>query len=302
MKDNKDDFSNQVFQDLLNYRQEVSSTLGQERGTAIVDTTGFYDGYSGASQEVLITSFVAAYTGKSPGKVGVNQTGIKMAPNWRLSYDGLSKLPAIRKLMRSFTINHAYRSQYAVSYQTNQQAIADENLRGGANNDFLPAQQISTVTLNESFSPLLNFDITWNNSLITRFELKRDRQISLSLANQQITENKNKEYVIGLGYRFKNVKFPFKVGTKELKSDLNCRADISIRDNINIIRKINELSNEPTAGRRVISFKLSADYIVNQKVSIRAFFDRQITKPALSIPFPTYNTNAGVSVRLTLTQ
>jgi len=302
VKDDKKDFSNQVFEDLLGYRTQVSSTLGQARGTDFVDTTGYYDGYSGNSQQVLITSFVAAYTGKTPDKIGTSATGIKMAPNWRLSYDGLSKLPAIKKFMRSFTINHAYKSQYSVTYQTNNQAVADPNLRGGANSDFLQAEQISTVTLNEAFSPLINFDITWNNSLITRFELKKDRQISLSLANQQITENKNKEYVIGLGYRFKNVKFPFKVGTKDLKSDLNCRADISIRDNINIIRKINELTNEPTAGRRVISFKLSADYIVNQKISIRAFFDRQITKPALSIPFPTYNTNAGVSVRLTLSQ
>ncbi len=154
----------------------------------------------------------------------------------------------------------------------------------------------------EQFSPLINLDMTWNSSLITRIELRQDRNVSMSFANNQVTEIQGKEYIIGLGYRISNLKLPIKIGKIERSSDLDLRADLSIRDNRTIIRRIVENRNELTAGQRIFSVKFTADYRFSNKLNLRLFYDRVANTPLISSTFPTANTNAGISLRFTLSQ
>ena len=51
-----------------------------------------------------------------------------------------------------------------------------------------------------------------------------------------------------------------------------------------------------------MSVKVTGDYRVSAKLNIRAFYDYVSTTPAISTTFPTSNTNAGISLRFTLTQ
>ncbi len=120
------------------------------------------------------------------------------------------------------------------------------------------------------------------------------------MANLQITEVKDTEFKVGAGYKFKNVKFPIKLGSKETKSDLNLNVSLSMRNSITVIRKASELISDATTGRKIFAIKLSADYQVNQRVTLRAYYDRTVTKPVLSLPFPNYVTNAGISIRFIL--
>jgi cell surface protein SprA len=121
------------------------------------------------------------------------------------------------------------------------------------------------------------------------------------MANSQITEIRTREVVVGVGYRFKEVPPPFAKRFKwKIKSDLNLRSDVSFRRNQTIIRKIVEGVNQPTAGQTVISIKISADYILNERLNLRLFYDRIITTPLISTTFPTSNTNAGISLRFTI--
>jgi cell surface protein SprA len=113
---------------------------------------------------------------------------------------------------------------------------------------------------------------------------------------------RGKEYVVGTGYRFKNVKFPFAVGGNTPKSDLNLRVDLSLRDNATVIRKMEERQNQVTAGQNILSIKTSADYVLNQRLNIRAFYERVVNTPVISTSFPSANTNAGISLRFTLAQ
>jgi cell surface protein SprA len=128
----------------------------------------------------------------------------------------------------------------------------------------------------------------------------------LSFVNNQLTETRSNELVIGTGYRFKSV--PFKVRslatgkTVKMKSDLNVKLDFSIRDNKTILRQIEEKNNKISTGTRVISINASADYMISQKLNVRLFFDQTISKPHVSEQIPTSNTNAGISFRFTLTQ
>lgn len=297
-----DDFVSQVFQNMLANRPVISARMGQQVGAAIDAETGYADGYGPTQQDVVIASFLAAYTGKSADNVKLDSLSLIPAPNWDVTYDGLTKLPLFDKWFRTFTMKNSYRSTFNVSsYQTNLLYIEDAGVRDISGN-FLPEKQIAVVTIQEVMRPFMGFDATLKNSLLAKFEYNRDRNLSLSLTNNQVTEVRGKEFVIGTGYRFKGVKFPFAIGGTTPKSDLNLRVDLSLRENSTIIRKVQEQQNQPTAGQNIISIKTSADYVINDRLNVRAFYERVINTPVISTSFPSANTNTGISLRFTLAQ
>ena len=153
-----------------------------------------------------------------------------------------------------------------------------------------------------NLAPFFKLDLTMKNSMTTRLEYKKDRTISLSLSNSQITEVQGSEYVIGLGYRIQGVRLIFDggAGQKQVNSDLDLRADISLRNNKTIIRRIEEETNQPTSGQSLITLKFSADYVVNNRVNMKLFYDQVVTDYVVSSSFPTSNTNVGISIRFTL--
>ncbi|MGB6036075.1 MAG: hypothetical protein WBG42_07390, partial [Cryomorphaceae bacterium] len=89
---------------------------------------------------------------------------------------------------------------------------------------------------------------------------------------------------------------------KTRKSDLNVRFDLSIRDTEVIARRMDEGTNQITSGQNLLSIKTAIDYVISDRLNIRAFYDHQINQPKVSISFPTSNINTGVSLRFTLTQ
>jgi len=296
------DKSSEVFRNFLDERKKVSQRLGDENGNSIVSNGAYADGYSGTSQEVLIPTFIAAYSGKSGDKVSIKSfTKYIPLPNWRITYDGLSKIALINRLFKKFTLSHSYKSTLNYgSFTSNLLYNVNENNGDpearDINGDFIPDLQIATVSISERYSPLLGVDMTLNNNMLLKVEYKRDRSASMSMANSQITEVKGSEWSVGTGYKFRNVRLFKKT------ANLDTRIDVGIRNNNTIIRKIVEEVNQLTAGQRVLSVKLTGDYRVSAKLNIRAFYDYVSTKPFISTNFPTSNTNAGISLRFTLTQ
>ena len=259
-------------------------------------------GYGPTSQEVMIPAFLAAYSGRNAKNSKLKAFPAIPLPNWRITYDGFIKISYIKKRFKQFSISHAYRSTYSVgSYQTNlNYGNGDEiNLN---NMSYHVQRDISQVTINEQFSPLFKVDMTWKNSLLTKVELKRSRVLSLSLANNQLTETGSQEYVLGVGYRIKDVEFKMFSGgsRKKISSDLDLKLDFSLMNNKTVIRKVIEDLEQITMGQRLIKIKFSADYVVSQKINIKAFYDRVITNPFISTTFPSSITNVGFSLRFTL--
>jgi cell surface protein SprA len=82
--------------------------------------------------------------------------------------------------------------------------------------------------------------MTWKNSLITKIEFRRSRDLSLSLQNSQITDVTGREITIGTGYIVKNFELPFKIqgSGKKIKSDLNIRGDVTVRTNKTVVRRV----------------------------------------------------------------
>lgn len=307
-KGDENSLTNATFTQMLALRPDISQVVGD--GTDLSHITedtvssggGYMDGFNGLQQNVLIGSFVAAYTGVDVNHKSVTNIFSRMPlPNWRITYDGLTSIPFIKKAFKRISFNHAYKSNFNIAgYTTNlnfnqNEAVVD------LNGNVIAQKQIMQVSISEQFAPLLGVDITLKNDLMAKFEFKKDRNIGLGLANAQITEIKGTELTIGTGYTWKKLQLPFKIQGKPLDAkDLVMRLDISMRDNKTIIRKIAEQQNQPTAGQRIVSIKFSASYQLTDKFVVRAYFDRVVNQPFISTSYPTANTNSGIALRFQL--
>ena len=302
-------YMDQTFSDMRNNRANVSALLADEFGNSAgyVDSTGYYDGYGANQQDVLIGSFLEAYTGLGNGSKFFDVFKAIPLPNWDIRYDGLSKFEFMKKYVRNFTLRHAYRSTVSVSnFQTNL-AWQDENgvQQRDVSGNYLAQNQITSITITEQFAPFLGLDATWiigKNGLITSFEYKRDRSLALNVPNMQITEMRGSEWVIGAGYKFSKVKLPFKFMGTRPESDLNLRFDLSIRNNITVSRNIIEDTNQPTSGQNTYSVKFRVDYNIGPNLNVAYYFDRVVNTPVLSNAYPTANTATGISLRFNLAQ
>ena len=294
----------------LDQSRIANSDFGYVPGT-FNPKTGFPSGYGPAAQEVLIPAFLAAYSGNSAESVSLSPfpSAKFMMPNWRLQYSGMvNKIKGLKDIMKSMSISHDYRSTYNVgSYISN---LNYKTQNDGfsyiydANQNFLPKYDIATITINETFNPLFDVDITWLNNLTTRFEYRKSRNIMLSLTNNQAMEQFNNEASLGLGYRIENLKMFIKTKTaqKTLNNDINVRADLTYGKNKTLIRKLIEDNNQTTAGQESFSIKFSADYNLSEVFIVRLFYDRILNSPFISNSYRTTNSNFGVSFRFTLVQ
>lgn len=306
-----------VYSQFLKNRETIARRMGNKMDGLTnqpydpnidVPGDGGKNGYNLNSQEVLVPAFMAAYGNMSPKRVTLNRfpSVFKMMPNWKINFDGLSKISVIQKIARSVSITHAYRATYNVgSYVSNPNYNLDklEQMRDLQRN-FLPELDFSSVSIREQFSPLIGIDITLKNSLSTKFEIKKERNIILSLTNNQLSESMSYEYIVGAGYKISDFKLLVKsaAGKNSFSSDLNLRANLSLRNNTMVLRRIFERDAQGAQGQKVLTIQLSADYMLSDKFNLRMFYDRIVNTPFISLSYATVNSNFGFSLRFSLTQ
>ena len=287
---------------------------------------GYYAGYGRYAQDVLIPAFISAYTNKDPLKVALidQENGdirsnpfrkILPKPNWRLTYSGLTRIPGMEKRFTSFTITHAYTSTLGMNSFNNNLMFQDPlnyNMPGfidTATGNFFPYFLVPNISIQESFAPFIDVDMQFTNQLTARFEYKKSRQLSLSLVDFQLSEARSEEFTIGVGWRKRGLNLPFKVrlpgmkeSSKELSNDLNLRLDLSLRDDATANSRLDQEAALPTAGQKVITISPSIDYVLNNRVNLRLFFDQRRTEPKVSTSAPIVTTRAGLQIRVSLAQ
>jgi len=305
--------SSDAFENLKGYRLDIANRLATQREqqdpTYNRGNEKYPDGYGPNSVEVLVPAFLAAYQDKDPNKVSLGLfPSIKyIRPNWSIRYEGMvSRIPGLNKVMRSLNFQHTYRSSYNVgSYATNLNFDASADglsyIRDLADN-FVPGYDFNSVNIVEAFSPLINMDIMWQSDLTTRAEIKRNRNLNLSFANNQLTEIIGSEYIVGVGYRFTHMDLIIKTKNSQqaYSNDLNIRADVSYRKSKTILRQLDDDDNQITSGQGNFTIKTYADYRLSDKFEMRVFYDRIINDPFTSLSYRTVNANFGVSFRFTL--
>jgi cell surface protein SprA len=265
------------------------------------------------SSDVLIPAFIAAYTGQNPSKAGLTAFPAisSLLPNWKISYDGLLKLPFIKKHFKSMTLNHQYVCTYNVgSYASYLNWVSAGDGIGFVRDVFSGnptpsfAFDISSVSINENFSPLIGIDATFINNITGGVKFQKMRNLSLNVSSYQVIETLSNDITISLGYKYADFNRVLKMKKKgDFSNDLTVRLDFSQRKNQSLIRKIEDQYTQMTQGASVRNIQFSADYAFSKSVTLRAFYDLQVNEPLVSsASYPTSNSNYGISMRLSLTQ
>ena len=294
-KKNKD-FS-EVFDIMKNNRLIIAERLISEKNLNIIeyDNEGFPIGYSKNSQQVLIPAFMSAFLGFDPQKIAFNPISNNPKLNWALKVEVPSDL--LNDNIKRISFGHSYRSNFTINNFRSNLAF-DPDLFDKSGN-YLSKMSYSNLNVVEQFNPLVMIDIQFNNALRLNFDFVKDRAVSLSLANNFITESWGNEYVFGLGYRARNLRINSSLApnSNNFIGDLNIKIDMSLRKNMTVIRNLNIEDNKVSAGQSLVSAKLSADYALTKSFSAIFFYDHMFSKYEVSSAFPQTNIRSGFTLR-----
>lgn len=317
VKTNKEEQS-RLFDQVLDNRRTVADRLAyqNEQWVAngeryVYDSVGndfFPYGYGAISQEVVLYSFVAAYKGSDAKTISLNPFPRIPIPNWTLTYNGLTNIPAVQKLFKSVNITHAYRSTYSInSWRTNvdyDPLNATKTFKNS--NIYIGKFDLGQIVLTEQFSPLFGIDLGLHNSMTARVEYKKQRNLTMSFINNQLTEVNGRELIIGAGYRIKNLALIISsitggAGTRT-SNDLVLKVDLGFRTDITTLRRLDERNSQISAGQYKTNLYVTADYMLSNRFNLQAFFKRDMSDPFVSSQFRNSNTFAGVTMRFNLAQ
>jgi cell surface protein SprA len=307
---NSDINQSSAFDDFRGNRIIIANRLAEQYYNSTTfprDAEGYPAGFGKNSQAVLLPSFLAAYTGAISDKIGEAAKGVSLSafrdfpiPNWTAKYNGLMRYEFFKENFKRFSIQHSYRSSYTInSFRSN----LDYNLnpngvdKGG---NFFNKTIIGNVNLVEQFNPLVRLDFELKNSMKFLAEMKKDRALSMSFDNNLLTEVSGVEFVVGMGYRFKDVAISSKFADNAqgvLKGDINIKADFSYRNNQTIVRYLDYDNNQLAGGQNLWSAKLTADYSLSKNLTTIFYYDHSFSKAVVSTSFPMTNIRAGFTLR-----
>ena len=265
-----------------------------------VANEGYPIGFSKSNQAVLLPSFMAAYTGADASK---SSTGIFRSfpiPNWNVKYNGLMRYKYFKDHFRRFSLQHNYRASYTISQFRSNFDYYENPTGQDVNTNFFNKTIMSNVNLVEQFSPLLRVDFELKNSFRLLTEVKKDRALSMSFDNNLLTEVRGVEYVVGVGYRFKDVIISSRLAdnpTGIIKSDINIKADFSYRNNETLVRYLDYDNNQLAAGQNIWTLKLTADYAFSKNLTAIFYYDHSFSKAVISTSFPLTNIRSGFTLR-----
>jgi cell surface protein SprA len=300
---NSDATSSAAFEDFKANRKIVAKRLaarGDIGNLAILDDDGYPKSYGENNQAVLLPAFLAAYSGSNANNTSLGIFKSIPLPNWSIRYNGFMRYEFFKKNFKRVSLQHNYRASYTINaFRSNLEF--DKNPGGlDKNGNFLNPIIMSNVNLVEQFSPLVRMDFELKNSLKVLTEIKKDRALSMSFDNNLLTEVKGIEYVIGLGYRFKDVIFSSRLAdnpTGIIKSDINIKADLSLRDNQTLVRYLDYNKNQLAAGQNIWTLKVTADYSFSKNLTAIFYYDHSFSKAVVSTTFPLTNIRSGFTLR-----
>ena len=311
MGDANNGYPSSVFEKFCNALPEYQAKAAEHYGTAV-------DQYSAA---VMIPAFLNTYTGSGGGSLDFFPALTRLLPNWTVRYSGLSKLHWFSEHFKSVNVNHSYKSVYAVGSYTS-----------GANATSVLGWSVPTVTINESFAPLLGVDVTFLNNLTVKAEYRKTRTLSLSTTSVQINEGRSNDWVIGMGYKISDFRLFSSGATRKIKKaqgagskgqgagskeqstqsnnrksginhDLNLRLDFSLRNQAAITRDIASRTSSASSGNSALKISFMADYTLSRLLTMSFYYDRQTNTPLLSSSsYPTTTRDFGLSLKFSLTR
>ena len=216
----------------------------------------------------------------------------------------------MKKIFKSFTINHAYQCTYSVGgYSSYLHWVAVDGNLGFAMNEVsgqpVPSSpfNISSVAITEKFAPLFGVNMTFNNDLTVNAEYRDARTLNLNSSAGQIVETTSKQISIGAGFKFANFNKVLKMAKSQggVSNDLSLNLDFAFSNNQSLIRRIETAYTQATQGTQTFSINFMASYVLSKRITLNAYFDHQVNTPLVSnSSYPTSNSSYGISVNMSL--
>lgn len=294
--------------------QIIASRLNTQRGW--IEGEGYsikpgekINGVSEKSTDVIIPALLATYTGIDANKIPLTaRPGLAwIRPNWRLNFNGNpQRIEWMKDYVHSLNFTHSYKSTYSIgNFETNLFYQPGEDgfswIREG--DIFVPQLTITSVNIQEAFSPLINIDVGFHNNLSARFDIKKTRNLNFDFASNQLNEMNKNEFSVGLGYRLSGLDMILKTrnNREEISNDVNMRLDISNTNYKNVLRKLDIPDGELNGGTRVLSADFQADYMFSDKLTIKLYYQYNLTVPHDVINgSPRSNTRFGLSFNVSI--
>ncbi len=321
-------YESAAFNRFLEAIPQVRERLEQQYAGYNYPTGGFMDGsplagtpynpsagtIPATGSDVLIPAFLAAYTGRDPMSQNLNPfpSITSMLPNWRITYDGLVRIPFLARFAKAFTLTHAYQCTYSVgSYSSylNWISANGSELMGFTLNELTSqpvpssAYNISSVAVTERFAPLIGVAVTLQNDMTINAEWCNSRTLTLNTSAGQVVESTTSGITAGIGYKIVGFNSVLKMrGTQQgFSNDLTVNADFSYQLNQALIRRIETAYTQATSGTRTIGINLAANYALSRRLTVGLFFDHNINTPIVSTAaYPVTDTSFGLNFNLSL--
>ena len=284
--------SDELFTSFLANRSLLSQRLSTVNSLPI-------SGYKETGQQVLLPAFLAAYSGDTANSVKLGLFRNVPIPNWTVRYNGLMKFDWFKDKFSAFTVTNGYKSSYTISnYTNNLQYDVNDPSKTNASGNYQSELLFSSASLIDEFSPLIKIDIKMKNSFSFKGEIRKDRTLTMNFDNSTLTDIKGTEFIFGIGYRLKDIAFNTRIAGKrqKLKGDINMRMDVSIRDNLTLIRSVDVENNQISGGQKLLSIKFAADYKLNRNLTTSFYYNHNTSKYAISTTFPRQSINAGFNL------
>jgi cell surface protein SprA len=111
-----------------------------------------------------------------------------------------------------------------------------------------------------------------------------------------------------LGFNWRKRGVPFlknvKLGKsgKKLDNDVTFRFDYSYRDDATSNSKLDQNTAFGTAGQKVIRLSPTIDYVLNNRINLKFYFEQNKVIPKIATSAPVTTTRGGLQVRISLAQ
>lgn len=307
--------NNEIFNAFLIGRETISQRLGSSNpytnGTNDPNNPNYVKGYTQFSQDVVIPAFLGAVMGKNSRDVPLmyeNSNEPKAnpfknympMPNWKINFNGLSKIGAFKEKVSNIILTHSYKGNLSMNSFSSNLLYGDflgvgfPSFIDSNSGNFVPFFQVPNITTTQNFSPIAKVEIQMKSGLSVSFEYNRSKMMSLSMIDYQISQTKSSELKVGFGHRIRGLSLPFTIfGVDRLENDLNIRMDLGIKDDLtaNYYFAVDEYMI--TRGQKVVTVAPTVDYNVNENLQLRFYFEYRKATPHVEASYPLTNIRGG---------
>ena len=252
--------------------------------------------------------------GRGLGRFGAGGFFAIPVPGWDVTFSGLSKWPLFRRLAQQVTIRHNYsatsQTAYSSFFSTDRRVqtiqtpgdpvVLVEPERGGEAVD-----EATTLTVNESFQPLVGLQVTWKGGIQTSVNYEQSHLYTLQTQGAQLTEKSIRNVRVELSYAKTGLRL---FGLRRLNNNLTFNLVGSLFDDLTLNRPFGadvlstlvgqDIAADSEIRTRRYSLAPRLGYTISNQVTASLFVEYTRSEPIGTQAAPTTDFDGGVSLRI----